>query len=332
MNDNKPLAVLTKYSAISAGLVAALIALGFVVQVRLTQLLGTDLPSAPTDYLAAAGDFLMSFVVRLSGIIFSRDFTMTRLHLITGSSGAIATILGVALGRDAAVWWRRQVVRLCFVLVGIGAVALLLWTIALVRLHDVLQPANETHTVQRLQRMENVEADTGLRLIVDAYKHPSSTLQDQVAKACFNPATGHTAEHRQNLYAGTILAAILLLIAVRTVPRGTDTALQAALLGIAWFAVVLSLPLTYATLGRNFTFPVVRITGSQVATYCGYLLAADAGSITLYDRPAGFRLRRIPREHLLIDQLGTASPFQGCGSVPNDPEGFMPCETLFCSP
>lgn len=341
MEDRKAIVLLTTYSAISAGIAAALIVIGFVVYVRLAQLLGIDLPSTTTDYINAAGDFLTSLIVRTLAIA-RGDFAMTRLHIVTALAAFLAAFLGLLLQRRGEPapqtrTWRRHLMaaRLCLVLISISAVALLLLTQSWLRLRNVLQPANDTHGVQKFQHLPMVaDSDAVQRMIVDAYKHQSSTLHDPVAKACFNPSTGDTAAHRQNLYAGMIAAAALLLCAVRVAPAGAAGAsLRAIVISIAWAAVLVSLPLAYATLGRNFTYPLVQITqpGPQPVTYCGYLLAADAASVTVYDRPGGFRLRHIPREHLLIDELGTASPFQGCGTVPSDPEGFIPCETHFCS-
>lgn len=342
METKKPIALLTTYSAISAGIAAALIVIGFVVQARLAQLLGIDLPSTPADYLTAAGDFVTSLVVRTFAL-FRGDITMTRLHVATLIAASLAALLGIVLRRrpdtaPATSTWRRHLTpaRVCFVLLGTAAVMLLIVTMSWLRLRNVLQPANETHAVQRFQQLPPglVDQHAVQRMIIDAYKE-SWLLHAPAAKACFNPSTGNTAERRQNLYAGTILVTAVLLVALLIAPgKSAGAVLHGVAIGIGWAAVLVSLPLTYATLGRDFTYPVVRITqpGPPPVTYCGYLLAADAASVTIYDRPGGFRLRRIPREHLLIDQLGTASPFQGCGSVRSDPEGFIPCETRFCTP
>lgn len=333
METKKPIALLTAYSAISAAIIAAFVVIGFMVQVRLTQLLGIDLPDAPTDYLAAAGDFLLSLVVRSFSALLFRDFTLTRTHLVILVAASLAIVLGLIIRRaalDSA--WRTHAARLSYVLIIIGGSALLLLTMSLLRLRNVLQPANDTHLVQRLQKVDTPDVSAAQRLVIAAYKHASSTLQDPVATASFNPSSGNTAEYRQNAYAATIMVAALLIAALSAPPKDAAPAFRRLALIAAWMAVLLSLPLAYATLGRNFTYPVVRVTstGPPAISYCGYLLATDASSVTIYDRPSGFRLRRIPRDHLLIDQLGTASPFQGCGSVRSDPEGFIPCETQFC--
>lgn len=340
METKRPIALLTAYSAISVGIGAALIVIGFVVQARLAQLLGIDLPSTPSDYLTAAGDFATSLLVRTFAV-FRGDITMTRLLLATLLNAGLAALLGMVLGRRSDATrptsaWRRHLTRLCFVLISSAAVTLLIVTMSWLRLRNVLQPANETHAVQQFQQLPPalVEKDAAQRMIIDAYKE-SWMLHEPATKACFNPSTGNTAERRQNLYAGTIVVTAVLLVALLVAPRKSAGAvLHRVALTIGWAAVLVSLPLTYATLGRDFTYPVVRITqpGPPPVTYCGYLLAADAVSVTIYDRPGGFRLRRIPREHLFVDQLGTASPFQGCGSVRSDPEGFIPCENLFCTP
>ena len=330
MEEKRPIALLTTYSAISAGVAAGLLTIGFVIHVRLTQLLGIDLPNTPADYFAAAGDFFLSLLVRSFGI-FNRDVTMSRQLVVASVLALLALTIGLVLRRSEPTGWRRRLPHLCFLFMTGSAIVLLTWTMSLLRLRNVLQPANETHTVHQLQALPVPDPNAVARLVVDAYKHESSSLQDTVGRVCFNPSSGNTAEHRQNLYAGTILTASLLVFAALVTPPGAATWLRTSARWIVWLSILITLPLAYATLGRNFTYPIVRITNGSV-TYCGYLLAADTSSVTLYDRPAGFRLRRVPREHLLIDQVGAASPFQACDSARNDPQGFVPCETLFCTP
>lgn len=328
--DRPAVRLLTTYSAISAGVVAALLATGFVIHARLAQLLGIDLPSAPTDYATVAGDFLTSLVVRVFAIA-RGDLTMTSVHVLTLLAALIAIAVGVLLRRDHPAARRRIMLWLWITFSMTAGIALVALILSSLRMRNVLQPANHTHRIQRLQTLAG-SSDTVARqrAIIGAYKHPASTLHDPIAAACFNPASGNTAAHRQNLYTGTILVSALVLLALLMAPKDRSVVRLIAL-SIAWGAVLLSLPIAYATFGRDFTYPIARVT-QGTTTYCGYLLASDTTSITLYDRPGGFRLRRIPREELLIDQLGVASPFQGCGPAPNDPQGFLPCETLFCTP
>lgn len=332
MEDQRLVRVLTTYSAISAGILAAVVAIGFVVQVRLTELLGIELPTAPTDYFAAAGDFLLSLLVRLMSAVLLRDCTFTRTHLVILIAAGLAIVLGLIVRRITNMTWRTYGTRLCYISVIVGAVALLTLTMSLLRLRNVLQPANTAHMVQRLQQVETLEPSAAQRIVIAAYQHGSSTLQEPLAKASFNPSSGNTAAFRQNVYAGTIVVAALLLAALCAPPRDVALRFRQAASVLAWTAVLVGLPLAYATLGRTFTYPIVRVTSTEAPTVssCGYLLATDATSITLYDRLGGFRIRRIPREHLLIDQRGAASPFDKCGAIPNDPQGFLPCETQFC--
>ena len=331
MKEKRFIRLLTTYSAISAAVIAALFVFGFVVQVRLTQLLGIDLPTAPTDYLAVAGDFLLSLIVRCLSAVLARDVTFTTAHLVTLLATGIAIALGLLVRRTAN-RWRTHAARLSYVGIVVGAVALLVLVMSLLRLRNVLQPANAAHMVQRLQQVEAAEVGAAQRIVIAAYQHGSSTLQNPMAKASFNPSSGNTAEYRQNVYAGTLVVAVLLVAALWAPPRDAAPAFRRTAIVLAWTAMLLGLPLAYATLGRTFNYPVVHVTspGPPPISSCGYLLATDATSVTLYDRLGGFRIRRIPRDHLLIDQRGAASPFDKCGAIPNDPQGFLPCETQFC--
>src|SRR5689334_13670232 len=172
MEEKRLIRLLTTYSAISAAVIAALFVLGFIVQVRLTQLLGIDLPTAPTDYLAAAGDFLLSLIVRSLSAPLARDVTFTRTHLVILLGAGFALVLGLLLRRTSTKW-RTHAARLCYVSIIVGAVALLVFTMSLLRLRNVLQPANAAHMVQRLQQVETSDVSAAQRIIIAAYQHES---------------------------------------------------------------------------------------------------------------------------------------------------------------
>jgi hypothetical protein len=125
--------------------------------------------------------------------------------------------------------------------------------------------------------------------------------------------------------------------------------------GIA-FQVVL-FPFMYATLGRYFVYPVVRLrlvnehqaspkTPEQVLdsksasietfqspnptwTHGVYLIAQSDSEVVIYDRLNFFQVKHVPRTQILsISQLFNASPFESCSKVQDE---FIPCEILWMS-
>jgi hypothetical protein len=125
--------------------------------------------------------------------------------------------------------------------------------------------------------------------------------------------------------------------------------------GIVFQAVLF--PFMYATLGRYFVYPVVRLklitqheentkTQEQVSPYKTgsggtvqplkpawthgvYLIAQSDSEIVVYDRLNFFQVKHVPRTQVQsISQLFNASPFESCSKVQDE---LTPCEILWMS-
>ena len=129
------------------------------------------------------------------------------------------------------------------------------------------------------------------------------------------------------------------------------------ILGVGILFQVVLFPFMYATLGRYFVYPVVRlrlvnehqastkapqqVLGSKSAgietvqspnptwTHGVYLIAQSDSEVVIYDRLNFFQVKHVPRTQILsISQLFNASPFESCSKVQDE---FTPCEILWMS-
>lgn len=103
-------------------------------------------------------------------------------------------------------------------------------------------------------------------------------------------------------------------------------------------------PYMYATLGRSFLYPVVKLrmaaetpdssatpekgssgSPSNVWTPGVYLISESDTEVVVYDRLNFFQIKHVPRTRILaMSQLFNASPFESC-----DAQEMTPCETLW---
>lgn len=111
-------------------------------------------------------------------------------------------------------------------------------------------------------------------------------------------------------------------------------------------------PYIYATLGRSFIYPVVKLrvahdlhqslvaeipspsataekgssgSTSDVWTHGVYLVSESDTEVVVYDRLNFFQIKHVPKTRILaMSQLFNASPFESC-----DTQEMTPCETLW---
>ena len=114
---------------------------------------------------------------------------------------------------------------------------------------------------------------------------------------------------------------------------------------------VFILPYVYATLGRSFVYPIVRLKlvsephpnsestvtapnntaeksphrSTDTWTHGVYLMSESDSEVVVYDRLNFFQIKHVPKTRVLaVSQLFSASPFESC-----DANEIIPCETLW---
>lgn len=333
---------LQTYSAVSAAVVAAMAIIGFVVHFRLGHLLGIDLPVVWQGYLEFGGDCLLSVPVALYESVGSflgtlRGSNLTELVMLGVAFGAFGVTSSYAYcvrrrSAKATSAFRRSALAIAFIACGL----FVLQAIALLRFERVLQPwvLQDAPTIHQLQaQLEAVdmsgEAARAVVLQIFDKQAPSMTkTYGEVWKQYFLPAGGVDTELTRRRAYGVRVIALTLLVFALALCRWTSVASPNSVAVTIGALFLLALPITYGTLGRHFAFPVVSLSINQPPhqTNAMYLLSRNPDELVLYDRAAGFKLRRIPARIVdRVDTLGAASPFSSCGAQ----GGLIPCETLW---
>lgn len=337
------LKALQTYSAVSAAIVAAMAIIGFIVHFRLGHLFGIELPAVWQSYLEYGGDCLLSVPVALYDSI--RSF----FDLFADSNAAEIALLGVAVAALGMVsahahcvrrWpkatsaFRRSALAMAF----IACISFVLQAIALLRFERVLQPwvlqdAPAIHQLQVQLATAGMSREAARAVVVQIFdkQAPSMTkTYGETWKQYFLPRVGvDTEAARRRAYDVRMFALTLLLITLtlcRWKSIASPNSVAVAIAALLLFA----LPITYGTLGRHFAFPIVSLAINQPPhhTNAMYLLSRNPDELVLYDRAAGFKLRRVPARIVdRVDVLGAASPFSSCGAQ----GGLIPCETLWTS-
>jgi hypothetical protein len=193
----------------------------------------------------------------------------------------------------------------------------------------------------------------------------------------FNPSTNHgTSSSRNAAYIALLLINVVVMICVvwqlvwlrrsrQTQPNKSRPSSRTMKLEGYWtFPITIALsfgvliqvfifPYIYATLGRSFVYPVVKLrlanephpslevtqkpsppgtaensspsSRPDVWTHGVYLVSESDSEVVVYDRLNFFQIKHVPKTRILeMSQLFNASPFESC-----DAQEMIPCETLW---
>lgn len=279
--------------------------------------------------------------------------------------------------------------RLAFVtlnIVTIGTLAFLLqieFDIAKVR--DVLQTVDAADVQQMQNQLNNPDVqkwsneatlDLKKKNIRRIYSKYSAAYRDTPGfrywNEWFNPITGQGSNSRNTTYLALLFINLIVLVSMgcqlvwlrrwQTKSQTLSAKTRAPRLKRYWaFAITVTLvlgivtqlfifPYVYATVGRYFVYPIVRLrlihdakaaqpvgqppsTVESVSppstesswTHPVYLVYQTDIEIVVYDRLNFFQIKHVPKSRVAeVSQLFSASPFESC-----DPAEMTPCETLW---
>jgi hypothetical protein len=335
------LKALQTYSAVSAAVVAATTIIGFVVHFRLGHLFGIELPVVWQGYLEYDGDCLLSVPVALydsgrSILNTVRDLAAGEVVLLVVTFAAIVV---ASVYSPLARRWSgatEALRRSTLVVLMVACSAVVLQAVALLRFEHVLQPwvtqdAPAIHEIQMQVATDDIKREAARAVVIQIFRKqtPSMTkTYGETWKRYFLPEIGvDTDAARRRAYDVRMIALALLFAAV-VLCRWKNVASSSIAAAVVAAVLLFALPITYGTIGRNFSFPVVSLMINQPPhrTHAMYLLSRNTEELVVYDRAAGFKLRRVPARAVdRVDTLGAASPFSTCGVQ----GGLVPCETLW---
>ena len=335
------LKTLQTYTAVSGAIVAAITIVGFVVHFRLSHLFGVELPVVWQGYLEYGGDCFLSVPVA----VYDAWRPLSNIcRGITLGEGVLLFVAGAALvaaamyGGCARRWSRAAIAlrRVAAITVSLAACALLTQAVALLRFEHVLQPwvaadARAIHELQMSVATDDVGPQAAGTVVMQIFeKQTPSMIKSYGAdwEQYFRPGKRVDSEAaRRRAYSRRALAFVLVFGAVLLCSvKGVFSSTSAS--AVAFALLLFALPITYATVGRNFIFPLVSLNINQPPhrTHALYLLSRTTEELVLYDRAGGFRLRRLPARVVdRVDTLGVASPFSTCVAQ----GGGRPCESLW---
>jgi hypothetical protein len=261
----------------------------------------------------------------------------------------------------------------------------------IVKVRDVLQRMDITDIQQMQKQIANAEAtqwdkaellELRSKYVSNAYDKYVLTHGDSPGfhywNRWFNPKAGWDNEaERSASYLALLLLNLIVLAAAarqlfslgRSSKQNVDSVgvkTLAKKVGSAWAVLMIVLlsagimiqmflfPFIYATLGRYFVFPVVRLKlasetdkaqpvkkgGDATATPAAdkhvtdsfwthgvYLIAQSDSEVVVYDRLNLFQIKHVPRARILaVSQLFSVSPFESCSKQQDE---FIPCEILW---
>jgi hypothetical protein len=261
------------------------------------------------------------------------------------------------------------------------------------KVRDILQPIDAAD-VQQMQARLSDPGSVGNAALLEVrgrdvgrvYEKYTQTQKGepgyQYFNTWFNPTIApHNSSDRRAVYLALLLlnlillfAAIVQLVSLRTANVDDNRVNVHQRIGLRWSRLVIVMlavglaiqmflfPFVYATVGRNLTYPIVRLkltplsegsgseskseessqtqtnatTGStKVAaatenwTHSVYLIVDRDNEVVVFDRLNFFQVKRVPRSRILtVSQVFSASPFESCSK---DQGIFTPCETLWIS-
>ncbi len=259
------------------------------------------------------------------------------------------------------------------------------------KVRDILQPIDAAD-VQQMQGQLSDSANVGNAVLLEnrarnvarVYEKYTQTQKGEPGfhffNAWFNPTLGPNNNNgRRTVYLALLLlnlivlfAAILQLVSFSTTNADENTLNVHERIGPGWSRLVIVIlavglalqmflfPFVYATVGRNLTYPIVRLkltplsedSGSETKseepsktqtsatqektnvtataenwTHSVYLIVDRDNEVIVFDRLNFFQIKRVPRSRILtISQVFAASPFESCSK---DQSIFTPCETLW---
>jgi hypothetical protein len=335
------LKALQTYSAVSAAVIAAMTIIGFVVHFRLGHLFGIELPVVWQGYLEYGGDCLLSVPVALydSG----RSILNTVRDVTVGEVALLVVIFAAIVGASVYSWCARRWPKLAdalrrssLVVLMIACAAFVLQAVALLRFEHVLQPwvTQDAPAIQEIQMRvgtDDIGREAARAVIIEIFRKQAPSMAKtygETWKRFFLPGIGVDTEAARRRAYGVRMIALAFLFGAIALCRWKNVA-SSNLAAVAIAAVLLfALPITYGTIGRNFSFPVVSLVINQPPhrTHAMYLLSRNTEELVVYDRAAVFKLRRVTARIIdRVDTLGAASPFSTCGAQ----GGLVPCETLW---
>jgi hypothetical protein len=356
---------LTELSGVGLGVLALLYVCGFLAHTVHYRLLGVDVGAQPLNYLTFAGDFFVSVVISVPQSFwlfndYKSELMQTKLWLPILL--CILSLLCIGLLKIKTSH-RRVLGALFCLLIGFACTTLLGIEFRVFNVQNAFQPFSPVETQSDAQATsQNKVRTTGdqVRTIKESYEEHEKLPEINEWKKWFDPLTANNQQNRTRSYLAFLFLNTLLLITLivslyfrRLCPYPRVIIFIAS----AGFLLLLLLtPCLYATLGRVYTFPVVRLnletdeqhnlknlsqntsrqddnfpektdTAIQTfATHPVFLIAQDEAQILVYDRLNLFQVKRIGRSKARsITQLYISSPFDNCQGA----EGFVPCESLW---
>jgi hypothetical protein len=278
-------------------------------------------------------------------------------------------------------------------LITIGCLVVLLHAeFDIVKVRDVLQTVDSDDIQQMQKQIANAEAtqwdnvkllELRVSYVSKAYDKYILTHRDSPGfhywNRWFNPkAEWDNGADRSASYLALLLLNIVVLVAVafqllsllRSSKRNDTSVANVKLskkLGRAWSVLmivfliagigiqVFLFPFIYATLGRYFVYPVVRLKLASEAnkaqpvkkegeptvtpadkrvpvpdgfwTHGVYLIGQSDSELVVYDRLNFFQIKHVPRTRILaVSQLFSVSPFESCSKQEDE---LIPCEILW---
>lgn len=254
------------------------------------------------------------------------------------------------------------------------------------RVRDVLQTVDTVDVQQMQNQLANPEVQKwNNQALLDLKKKNVGRIYSKYVAAhrdtpgfhywneWFNPMTGYETLSRSTTYLALLLINLIVSVTAACqlvwLKRWVETKSQNLSVKVRWrrskrnwgltitlvlvFGIVTQLfifPYVYATVGRYFVYPVVRLrlrndaqippiarqpneTGESLQpastenkwTLPVYLVSQSDSEIVVYDRLNFFQIKHIPKTRVLaMSQLFNASPFELC-----NPNEITPCETLW---
>jgi hypothetical protein len=368
-NEKTPVSWLKELSGIGLGAVAVLYVCGYLAHTIYYRLLGVEVGAQPLTYLTFSGDYLVSILIsipQLFSLFWDYAHNLFEDWLWLGIVFCFLSLLCIWLLKKK--WPENGHLKL-LVCVSIGLVGLIitLAELKVLRAQNVLQPFSPMEMQSDGQANANESSrplQERISIVKESYEEHEklgiSTPGFVEWKRWFDPLAPNIQQKRNFSYLALLLLNILFLITLITAIWLHGTGLYSrivvaeALIGL--MLPLLLFPCIYATLGRVFSFPVIKLelkVGSsentdkqtdnkleeekeapkskepeskKLVTHPVFLIFQDESEIVVYDRLNLFQLKRIPRSKVLrINQLYKSSPFEDCQL-----EGkFAPCETLW---
>lgn len=261
------------------------------------------------------------------------------------------------------------------------------------KVRDILQPIDAADIQQMRAQLSDADnvgnaslLETRGRNVARVYEKYTQTQKGEPGfryfNAWFNPTVGpNNSNERRTVYLALLLlnvivlfAVVLQLVSLRTGHGDENSVNVHQRIGPRWSRLVIVIlavglalqmflfPFVYATVGRNLTYPIIRLRLTSLSedsgpetksedssqtqvnatqakanvaaptqnwTHSVYLIVDRDNEVIVFDRLNYFQVKRVPRARILnMSQVFVASPFESCSK---DQSIFTPCETLWIS-